>query len=69
LVLVEEDKQIVASSGTERAVLMSCEVETAAAAMFTRMLGFDPCLACFDLDWRSPGRDDVEDGGGVYREL
>jgi len=69
LLFVEEDKQIVASSGTERAVLMSCEIETTAAALFTRMLGFDPCLAGFDLYGWSPGWDDVEDGGRVYREV
>jgi hypothetical protein len=69
LVLVEEDKQIVASSGTERAVLMSCEIKTTAAAMFTRMLGFHPCLTGFYLYGWSPGRDDVKDGGRVYREL
>ena len=67
--LVEEDKQIVASSCTERAVLMSCEVETTATAVFTRMLGFDPCLAGFDLYRRSPGRVDVKDSGGFYREV
>ena len=67
--LVEEDKQIVASSRTERAVLMSCEVETAAATLFSRMLGFDPHLAGFDLYGWSPGRDDVKDSGGVYREV
>jgi hypothetical protein len=69
LLFVEEDKQIVASSRTERAVLISCEIETAAAALFARMLGFDPCLAGFDLYGCSPGRDDVEDSGRVYREL
>lgn len=67
--LVEEDKQIVASSGTERAVLMSGEVETTAAALFTRMLGFDPHLAGFYLYGWSPGRDDVKDSGGIYREV
>lgn len=69
MVLVEEYKQIVTSSGTERAVLGADEIETTAAALFTRMLGFDPCLAGFDLYGWSPGRDDVEDGGRVYREL
>jgi hypothetical protein len=68
-VLVEEDKEIVTSSGTEHAVLMSCEVETAAATLFARMLGFDPHLAGFDLYGWSPGRVDVEDGGGIYREV
>jgi len=69
LLFVEEDKQIVASSRTERAVLISCEIETAAAALFTRMLGFNPCLAGFYLYGWSPGWDDVEDSGRVYREL
>lgn len=69
MLFVEEDKQIVASSGTERAVLMSCEIETTAATLFTRMLGFDPHLAGFDLYGWSPGRDDVKDGGGIYREV
>jgi hypothetical protein len=69
LVLVEEDKQIVTSSGTERAVLMSGEIETTAATLFTRMLGFDPCLTGFYLYGWSPGWVDVEDGGRVYREL
>jgi hypothetical protein len=69
LLFVEEDKQIVASSRTERAVLMSCEVETTATAMFTRMLGFHPHLAGFDLYGRSPERVDIKDGGGIYREV
>ena len=64
--IVEEDKEIVTSLFTKRAVLSADEVITTTAPVIIRMSGFDPCLTGFNLYGTSPGRDDINDRGRVY---
>jgi len=65
-VIVEEDKEVVTSLFTERAVLSPDEVITTTPPVIIRMSGFDPCLTGFNLYGASPGRDDINDRGRVY---
>ena len=68
-VIVEEDKEVVTSLFTERAVLSANEVIPAPAPVIIRMSGFDPCLTGFNLYGASPGWGDIEDCGRVYRDV
>jgi len=68
-VIVEEDKEVVTSLFTERAVLSPDEVITTAAPVIIRMSGFDPCLTGFNLYGASPGRGDINNRCRVYRDV
>jgi len=59
-VVVEEDEEVISAGFTERAMLNTDEVITTTAPVIVRMLGFDPCLARFNLYGASPGRGDIE---------
>ncbi len=68
-VVVKEDKKVVATGFTERAVLSANKVVTTPAPVIVSMRGFNPCLTGFNLYGASPGRSDINDRGRVYGDV
>jgi len=67
--IVEEDKEIVTSLFTKRAVLSADEVITTTAPVIIRMSGFDPCLTGFNLYGASLGWGDINNSCRVHGDV
>jgi len=67
--VVEKNKEIIASFFAKSTVLTSNKVKATSPALIIRMSGSNPYLTRFDLYRRSLGRDNIEDTSRVYWEM